>query len=93
VEQLLASTGETPRPSVLWTLTFEQHASAPTAQVARDSSRPEILRFQGPALDTVYDEEILSSVREAWKIITGQNEDGFMKFEDRNNVANDADEL
>lgn len=93
VSQLLASTGEEPRPHILWALTYEQHVAAPTAQITRDTSNPNLLRFQGPALDTVYDEEILHSVKEAWETITGQNDDDFMKFDDRNNVENDVDEL
>lgn len=93
VSQLLASTGEEPRASVLWSLTYEQHTASPAARVVQNSSCPEILRFEGPALDTVYDEEILNSVREAWKMVTGQEDDDFMKFEDRNNVENDADDL
>ena len=78
---------------MLWSLTYEQYTTSASAQVTLDPARSSILRFGGPALDTVFDEEILNSVKEAWKTITGQSDDDFMKFEDRNNPDNDADEL
>jgi len=85
VNQLVASTGEQPKPAVLWTLTYEQSTNTPLAQVTFDSSRPNVMRFQGPSLDTVFDEAILESVRDAWQKITGDDPSEFLHLTDRNN--------
>jgi len=87
VNQLVASTGEQPKPAVLWTLTYEQSSDAPASQVVSDPSRPNVLRFQGPSLDTVFDEAILDSVRDAWQKITGNDPSEFLILADRNNEA------
>jgi len=43
------------------------------------------MRFQGPSLDTVFDEAILESVRDAWQKITGDDPSEFLHLTDRNN--------
>jgi len=85
VNQLIASTGEQPKPAVLWTLTYEQSTDAPASQVVPDPSRPHFLRFQGPSLDTVFDETILDSVRDVWQKITSNDPSEFLILADRNN--------
>jgi len=85
VNQLVASTGEQPKPAVLWTLTYEQKTDAPAAQVVQDPDRPHVLHFQGPSLDSVFDETILDSVKDAWQKITGNDPSEFLVLADRYN--------
>ncbi|GAB7342239.1 hypothetical protein MBLNU457_g0483t1 [Dothideomycetes sp. NU457] len=91
VNQLVASTGEQPKPAVLWTLTYEQSNKAAVAQITSDPSRPNVMCFQGPSLDTVFDEAILTSVRDAWQKITGDVPSEFLKLADRNDEPAEED--
>lgn len=91
MHQLVASTGEQAKPAVLWTLTYEQSIKAPVAQVTSAASQSNVMCFQGPSLDTVFDEAILESVRDAWQKITGDDPSEFLKLTDRNNEPAEED--
>lgn len=72
---------------VLWTLRYEQNSKAATPAAADDSI--DVLRFPNTPLDLSFDDTILDNVKEGWLKITGSNADEFMKFEDRQEAADE----
>jgi hypothetical protein len=52
--------------------------------IQRSSLSANILSFPPPSLDLAFDDALIDTAKEAWKIIMGdQASDDFMKFEDR----------
>ena len=87
--QLLASSGVEPRPTVLWSMTYEQcgNLEAPPQPLSS-----KVIRFENPALGSTYDESILEKVKDAWQTITGDDPSTFLQFQDRNEADGDVDE-
>ncbi|GAA5231340.1 hypothetical protein GCM10025794_31660 [Massilia kyonggiensis] len=55
-----------------------------TPGIQRSSLSANILSFPPPSLDLAFDDGVIDTVKEAWKIIMGdQASDDFMNFEDR----------
>ena len=69
---------------------YEVQSTSLPPTVVQDSGLAGLHRFVEPPVDTVFDDRTLASVREAWKTITGDADENFMKFSDRN-AATDTD--
>lgn len=79
-----ASVGDSPAP-VLWSMRFQQRNPSKVAEGADKA----IHQLPSPALDIVFDDSTLNSVRDLWRKLAGEDldDDGFMNFPAR--VDND----
>lgn len=74
---------------VLWSLRYTQFGRASDIDGVQDlkSSSPSdtVICFPPPSLDHAFDDALLDMVKEAWKIVLGEEaiDEEFMKFEDR----------
>ncbi|KAF4549854.1 GDP dissociation inhibitor-like protein [Elsinoe fawcettii] len=84
LSRLLESTPEDPRPQVLWSLKHEVRSPAEGAEVASDAKETAMYRFVESADGPVFDDQVIESVKQAWQSISGETEDAFMRFVDRN---------
>ncbi|KAH1396039.1 hypothetical protein KXV53_007756 [Aspergillus fumigatus] len=88
VQKLLQSSAD-PNAKILWCLRFTQLGRPSrdvrgTPGIQRSSLSANILSFPPPSLDLAFDDGVIDTVKEAWKIIMGdQASDDFMNFEDR----------
>ncbi|KAL9025987.1 MAG: hypothetical protein Q9196_005278 [Gyalolechia fulgens] len=95
----------TPKPDILWFLTYKQHHQLPSSQpsIPNPAHGPEhasdrqsgVLYLQdlGPSL--ALEDDVLRDVRAVWECITADDGDargGFMQFEDREGVGGEDDE-
>ena len=73
----------------LWSLSYEQHAEAPAPST--ETSQSNILKFQDPPLDFVFDDAIIENVQAAWQKILPEADD-FMVFRERGDDAEEEAE-
>ncbi|KAH0342779.1 hypothetical protein KCU81_g5470, partial [Aureobasidium melanogenum] len=73
----------------LWSLSYEQHAEAVAS--SNETSQSNILKFQDPPLDFVFDDAIIENVQAAWQTILPEADD-FMVFGERNEDAQEEAE-
>ncbi|THX95685.1 hypothetical protein D6D02_07432 [Aureobasidium pullulans] len=73
----------------LWSLSYEQHAEAPAP--SSETSQSNILKFQDPPLDFVFDDAIIENVQAAWQKILPEADD-FMVFRERGDDAEEEAE-
>ncbi|GFF24632.1 rab proteins geranylgeranyltransferase component A [Aspergillus udagawae] len=95
IHKLLQSSADL-NAKILWSLRFTQLGRLSqdvrgTSRIQRSSLSANILSFPPPSLDLAFDDALIDAVKDAWKIIMGdQASDDFMNFEDREG-AYDAD--
>ncbi|KAI1760937.1 GDP dissociation inhibitor-domain-containing protein [Hypoxylon sp. FL1150] len=80
-------------PICLYKLQYEQSLSAREASsTARNGVT--IFTFPSPSLSLAFDDKCLSAVKDAWKLVIGEDasEDEYMIFQDREGVADDDDD-
>ncbi|KAF2218669.1 putative rab geranylgeranyl transferase escort protein [Elsinoe ampelina] len=84
VQALLTSIQEAVHPLVLWTVKYEivSQPGGPSSIRNEDDENTRI--FLEPPSGPVFDDGVVESVKQAWQIITGEPEDSFMRFVDRN---------
>lgn len=98
VERLLARVHEDPTPSILWYMHYDQqYTLPPTANdwetnVECDRfSNPHILQLPDMMPGLVLEDDVLKHVRAAYDRIVGDENAGFMSFEDREGVGDLAE--
>ena len=81
---------------VLWSLRYTQLGRASDVidgvQALKSSSPTDgTICFPPPSLDHAFDDVLLDMVKEAWKIVQGEEaiDEEFMKFEDREGVEDE----
>ncbi|KAL9092814.1 MAG: hypothetical protein Q9165_004232 [Trypethelium subeluteriae] len=88
VDHVLQSLEELPAPTVLWSMQYEQMATATPAVFGGGGSTNtntdgRVMLLPPVPLDLALDDRILESVRSVWEKIVGEGNNGFMVFEDR----------
>ncbi|XXH02389.1 R8 protein [Hypoxylon texense] len=85
------SDGQT-APACLYKLQYDQSLSARVASVTERGS-VSTFAFPSPSLSLAFDDGCLDTVRDAWKLVVGDDapEDEYMVFQDREGVADDDD--
>lgn len=98
VNSVLQTFQQDPRPSVLWSLQYEQR-SAPSAGITESSTSPaqdehHFLRFPTYPNGVAFDDSMLDTVKARWRQIMGDaaDESTFMVFEDREAMAEEEQE-
>ncbi|RHZ55681.1 hypothetical protein CDV55_104919 [Aspergillus turcosus] len=95
IHKLLQSSADQ-NAKILWSLRFTQLGRLSqdvrgTPRIQKSSLSANILSFPPPSLDLAFDDALIDTVKDAWKMIMGdQASDDFMNFEDRKG-AYDAD--
>lgn len=74
---------------VLWSMQYEVCLTSSEPAVVQDPALTGLYRFVESPLDTVFDDRTLASVKEAWKLVTGETDDTFLSFGDRNVEADE----
>jgi len=97
VESLLSCLKMQPRPTILWSLRYEQHY--PSIQPPQNSALPHlwpldkrILVLPPTSLDLVLDDSVLDQIKGVWQTIMGDEAGEFMKFDDREGVGADDED-
>ena len=91
VERLLQLVHESTLPEVLWALRYQQHAR--TLTEASNVQADNIIMLPAPSLDLAFDETVLDTVKAAWQKVMGSDAQDFLKFEDRNPIGEEDDDL
>lgn len=78
---MLVAVPVNPRPDVLWTVQYRQHASS--GSEALPVGNEHILNFPPPSMDLAFDDAILDNVKDAWQKIVGEDAGDFLAFQDR----------
>jgi len=86
VSALLDSIEEEPKPEVLWRLHYQRRGS-PANGVSVDGGQISIPGFSS---ELVLDDAVLDHVKQAWRTITGEDDNEFMKFNAREAIDNDG---
>lgn len=95
VNLLLQSAAEDSRVEVLWRLRYQQpiHSDERIRSIPRSPSleRPQarIIVFPESSTDPVFDDSMLSAVKQAWSDILGSEAKGFLDFPERGDEAMD----
>lgn len=95
VDTLLSTVDVSPRPTILWSLLFEQRSSVSTAETKEPSSPDDhILRFPPSSLDLVFDEKSLERVKGVWQKIMGDEAETseFLAFGERGEGVDEEQE-
>ncbi|KAE8374802.1 hypothetical protein BDV26DRAFT_269288 [Aspergillus bertholletiae] len=94
IHRLLQSNAE-PDANVLWSLRYTQlgvssNSANPNSFKFEDPSSS-ILCFPPPSLDLAFDDALIDQVKDAWKLVMGDeaDEQEFMDFEDREHADDD----
>lgn len=84
VSALVSAVDVTPRPSILYSIQYEQSASSPPSALS-PLQNERVLSFPASGLDLAFDDEIIDGVKDVWRRIVGDGEDAgeFLVFEDR----------
>lgn len=79
-------------PICLYKLQYDQSLSAREASTTAHGS-VSTFAFPSPSLNLAFDDRCLDTVRDAWKLVIGEDasEDEYMVFQDREGVADDDD--
>ena len=91
VQCFLNSTEEATQPEVLWSLPYIQRVQVPSS--AATSGCRNVLELALLGSDLVLDDAVLEEVKQAWRNITGDDEDMFMKFEAREGSGEDEEAI
>ncbi|KAF2149600.1 hypothetical protein K461DRAFT_288128 [Myriangium duriaei CBS 260.36] len=83
VQLIISSSNAAPSP-VLWNMKYEVLSTSSSPTVVEDANLPGLYRFVEAPVDTVFDDRTVASVKDAWKVITNEGDENFMKFSDRN---------
>ncbi|KAF2130879.1 rab geranylgeranyl transferase escort protein-like protein [Dothidotthia symphoricarpi CBS 119687] len=89
VQALLSSVEVTPSPIVLWSARYKQQPSSESGLLP--NSDDHVVRFPPPSMDLAFDDIVLDQVKEVWQKITGEDAGEYLKFQDREDYANDDD--
>ncbi|PNS14819.1 hypothetical protein CAC42_2048 [Sphaceloma murrayae] len=92
VGHLLASVQEDPLPSVAWSVEYEARTPSTGPAVIVNEQLTGLHRFVEAPSHPVFDDRVIDTVRQAWHTITGESEETFLHFGDRN-VEPDEDAL
>lgn len=84
VQRLLASAEEEPAPQVLWKMEYETLASSSGPGVHQNSQVDGLYIFTEPPPGPAFDDLVLDGVKRAWRSVTGEQDEHFMRFADRN---------
>ena len=97
VRQLLASVNENPAPVVLWSMHYDRQYTSPFTPNGRTPDHFEIASNAFPNDHVIelpdvmpsvaLEDEVLRYVRTAYQRIVGENDTGFMKFDDRGDIG------
>ncbi|KAF1962724.1 rab geranylgeranyl transferase escort protein-like protein [Byssothecium circinans] len=87
-KSLLLSVDDTPSPTVLCSIRYEQRAVATTVTPAEGSNH-HVINFSPTPLDLAFDDSVLDRVQDAWQRIMGDEADEFLVFEDREAYTDD----
>ncbi|KAF1991670.1 hypothetical protein K402DRAFT_409784 [Aulographum hederae CBS 113979] len=90
--RLLEATNETPKPSVLWSLRYQQRSGDSNGGQTVVNVKEQMVTFPLPSLDLAFDDSVIDRVKVAWQQIMGPDATGFMVFKDREGVGEDDDE-
>jgi hypothetical protein len=89
VDALLAAVNVSPKPTVLWSVQYQQQPTSGTDTLPADPDH-HILRFPPASMDLAFDDSIFDHVKEVWEKIVGPGAVDFLVFQDRE--AYDDDE-
>jgi len=88
VKALLSTQGSS--IEVVWKMQYQQDCDS--LATPQNTDYLDVLRFPDTPLDLAFDDSILDNVKEAWTRITGDDDTGFMRFEDREAPAEDDED-
>ncbi|KAL6721941.1 Rab proteins geranylgeranyltransferase component A [Lecanora helva] len=98
VKRLLLIVGEDPRPVQLWSMHYDRSFSnlstlpeKPSTTSSDSYGGDHALKLPDVAPGLALGDHVLKDVREAYRRIMGDNDDGFMIFEDREGAGEEAD--
>ncbi|KAK2590450.1 Rab proteins geranylgeranyltransferase component A [Conoideocrella luteorostrata] len=86
LRSLLAASSEFEPPKCLWRMQYEQMCGTGSFIVENN-----IGTFECITPDLSFNDSILEPVQQAWQVITGKDDDEYMKFEDREGINDDDD--
>lgn len=86
VATLLEGIDVTPPAEVLWKMQYQQRSPTPHTPV---DVRRGLIALPSLPTDLVLDDSVLDEVKKAWRSITGELDDAFMHFEERNGFGED----
>ena len=90
IDAFLSNIRETPRPEVLWSLSYQHDAQNHAISEQTDDH---IICMDDIPPELVLEDDVLGNVREIWERIVGDEaEDGFMIFKDREGIEDDDPE-
>lgn len=87
IDALLASVEVSPKPEVLYSAQYRQHASSGSETLPADNKH--ILVFPPPSMDLAFDDAILDNVKDVWKKIMDEDGGDFLLFQDREQYDDD----
>ena len=82
VASLLASVDVSPKPSVLWSVQYQQQASSGPETIPSEDN-DHVLRFPPSSLDLAFDDSVFDNVKDVWEKIVGDDAGDFLVFQDR----------
>ncbi|KAF2277601.1 FAD/NAD(P)-binding domain-containing protein [Westerdykella ornata] len=88
VDTLLHTVDIMPRPTVLWSMQFEQRSSS-SDEPAPAVGDQHVLKLPSSPLDLAFDDDVLDRVKSVWQQIVGEDGREFLVFEDREANADD----
>ena len=82
INRLLASIHESPKPHILWNLSYQQSIASPPVS---NPLNEHVIQMPDVPPGPVLEDEVLRNVRATWERIVGDDDvgKGFMTFEDR----------
>lgn len=94
VERLKSLLAESPPPLSLYALNYEQRDTPAVATSVQNQYDEQTITFPQLSNDLAFDESVLDNVRAAWQKIMGTSAkaEEFLKFEDRNPMADEEDD-
>ncbi|KAF2237803.1 hypothetical protein EV356DRAFT_509683 [Viridothelium virens] len=97
VDRILHCLEEQPAPTVLWSMQYEQMATtSPVVLSGEENTNTNtdgrVMLLAPVPLDLALDDRTLESVRSVWERIVGEENNGFMVFEDREGAGGDDGE-
>lgn len=88
VDALLSSVDVSPRPTILWSVKYEQQPSSGSESLPTGDH---ILRFPPSSLDLAFDDAVLDSVKDMWQRVAGDDSGEFLVFQEREAYADDEE--
>ena len=85
-EALLSAVDASPRPTVLWSVRYEQQ---PSSGFETLPTGDHVLSFPPPSLDLAFDDTVLDNVKAVWQKIAGDDAGEFLVFQEREAYADD----